>query len=225
MDLTFYEVEAPAHHRTWMWLGVAGIATLMLAVFVVSPSAAGIVGLIALASLPLAVIAGTERATAPLATAGAVVILVLCAAGVSLAVTSRLTVPARPAQSAQGGAPATGSQPVPAPQETSHPGPAQVLPAPADIKPPSAEPTPQPAVHAEPVPAPSSAPDAGPAPTDPGPAPAEAGEGVAEPAAPVEAPAPPSASRGWGSLSDESRAQLCALARATERNAPPGLCR
>ncbi|GAB3282267.1 hypothetical protein GCM10027449_24100 [Sinomonas notoginsengisoli] len=231
MDLEFTEVDAPPPRRTWLWLAIGCVATLMLVLVLVSPAAAAVTGLVVLAAIPLAIIAGTPRTTAPLAVAASIALVTLGASAVSLVIESRAprTV-SGPALSANSGTP---------PPAVGRPSPSQgavmPLPEPADIKP--APPTPEqasppppspPEVPAVAEPAPSSVPEPAP---EPAPAPAPA-------PAPPSAPAPPPASAntvvqtppnqttaGWGQIPQDARAQLCAAAAQAGQKAPPGQCR
>lgn len=232
MDLAFDEVEAPPARRTWLWLGVAGVGTLLLVLFLVAPAAAAVAGLILLSAIPLAVLAGSPRTTAPLAAAGAVSLVALGGSAVALAVEMRApeTVEARtkstPAQTGEPRAvvPHTPSQapavlPPRAPA-TAPPNPAPPAPVPVQTRAPAPVPVPAPPAARPPAPAapsPSTAP--------PRPAPQE----VAPPPAPstVPQPAPGSVSVrvSWGRLSAEARVQVCAATSREGLSVPPGQCR
>lgn len=230
MDLKFTEVEALPPPRTWMWLGIACVATLLLVLFLVSPAAAAVAGLVLLAAIPLAVIAGTKRTTAPLAVVGVLALVALGSSAVSLAV----TMGSPESVSAPGAAPvppASGPSPSPdvaRPTPTPSQGPARPLPAPAEIA--AAPSTPEPTV--EPAPAPVQAPaPAAEVPAAPAPAPVEAPAPAPAPEDQAPAPVPAqilqdrASSGGWGQLPDSSRAQVCAAAASTGLKMPPGQCK
>ncbi|MDR6620801.1 hypothetical protein [Sinomonas atrocyanea] len=231
MDLAFDEVDQPPPRRTWLWLGVAGVGTLLLVLFLVAPAAAAVAGLILLSAIPLAVLAGTKRTTAPLAAAGAVALVALGGSAVALAVESHgagrtqdtVTARTKLATAPPGDRAAVGTRPRPHAATASPPPQARTAPrAPqreplVPLVPPARPAAPAAPVPAAPVPAASAAPTvpAAPAPS---------------PSAPPAAPATPrivdvSANVAWGRLSLEARTQLCAAATVQGVAVPPGQCR
>ncbi|MGT2461419.1 hypothetical protein [Sinomonas atrocyanea] len=232
MDLAFDEVEAPPARRTWLWLGVAGVGTLLLVLFLVAPAAAAVAGLILLSAIPLAVLAGTQRTTAPLAAAGAVALVALGGSAVALAVESHradrapstVTAHTRPA------APPPSERPALAPAPRPHTASAPPPPAKAAPRAPQREPLAplvppaRPAVPAAPVPA-APPPAATTAPTPAAP-PTPVPSPSSQPAAPVTPQiVDVSATVAWGRLSTEARAQLCLAALGQGLSVPPGQCR
>ncbi|AMM33542.1 hypothetical protein SA2016_2877 [Sinomonas atrocyanea] len=229
MDLSFDEVEAPPARRTWLWLGVGCVGVLLLVLFLVAPAAAAVAGLILLSAIPLAVLAGTQRTTAPLAAAGAVALVALGGSAVALAVESynadralrTVTAHTRPAdpppsdQPAVAPAPRPHTAPAPPPRPKAAPRAPQREPL-APLVPPV-----RPAVPAAPVPAaPPPAVTAAPTPAAPVPSP------PTQPAAPVTPQiVDVSATVAWGRLSTEARAQLCLAALRQALSVPPGQCR
>ncbi|MDQ0258613.1 hypothetical protein J2W20_000488 [Sinomonas atrocyanea] len=230
MDLAFDEVDQPPPRRTWLWLGVAGVGTLLLVLFLVAPAAAAVAGLILLSAIPLAVLAGTKRTTAPLAAAGAVALVALGGSAVALAVESHgagrtqdtVTARTKPATAPPGDRAAVGTRP--RPHAATAPPPQQARTAPrapqreplVPLVPPARPAAPAAPVPAAPPPAATSIPTV--------------------PAAPAPAPSPPaapvtprivdvSANVAWGRLSLEARTQLCAAATVQGVAVPPGQCR
>ncbi|GAB2738716.1 hypothetical protein [Sinomonas soli] len=232
MDLAFDEVDAPPARRTWLWLGVAGVGTLLLVLFLVAPAAAAVAGLILLSAIPLAVLAGTKRTTAPLAAAGAVALVALGGSAVALAVESHgagrmqdtVTARTKPATAPPSDRAAVGTRP--RPHAATAPPPQQARTAPrapqraplVPLVPPA-----RPAAPAAPAPVPAAPPPAAPTvPAAPAPAPS--------PSAPPAAPAAPrivdvSANVAWGRLTLEARTQLCAAAPMQGIAVPRGQCR
>lgn len=227
MDLAFDEVETPPARRAWLWLGVACVGALLLVLFLLTPAAAAVAGLILLSAIPLAVLAGTKRTTAPLAAAGAVALVALGGSAVALAVESRGAARAPDTVTAHTG---PASPPADRPAVGTRPRPHAATPPPRQAR--SAPRVPQ---HEPLVPlVPPARPAAPAAPVPAAPPPAATALAVpAPPAAPAPAPAAPATPRivnvsvnvAWGRLSADARAQLCAAALGQGISVPLGQCR
>jgi hypothetical protein len=209
LDFAFEEVDVPPS-RPGLWLGVAGVAMALVALFVLAPKVAFAAGLIVLAAVPLLVLAGDERTRGPLVAAGAAALVALGASAALLAAEYQSAYATGTAQHST--ARAAGSMPAMPQVVAAAATPVRPLPAPADIK-------------LAPPESPAAAPAAEPERTA-APAPEQAPAAAPEPAPePVAAVADSTAQGGGGTVPAGTKTQACDTAKQTGAKAPKGLCR